>query len=133
MRVAALPALRAQAEGRTGLTGSSRQALWLLGPFLVLGVSCGTARRSEPLVGPPQLNAEQQRGRQVFMEFCNQCHPGGDAGLALAINNKPLPGAAIKLQVRKGVGRMPAFAEDVIPEPDLEPLVSYLSAIRKNR
>jgi mono/diheme cytochrome c family protein len=95
--------------------------------------ACGTARRSEPLVGPPQLSGEQPRGQRVFMEFCNQCHPGGDAGLALAINNKPLPAAAIKLQVRKGVGQMPAFGPDVIPDVDLDPLVSYMGAIRKNR
>ncbi|HEY0709291.1 MAG TPA: cytochrome c [Polyangia bacterium] len=100
--------------------------------FLTLA-GCGTARRSEPLVGPAPLDAEQVRGERVFMEFCHQCHPGGDAGLALAINNKPLPGAAIKLQVRKGVGQMPAFAEDVIPDEALDPLVSYMAAIRKNR
>ncbi|HEY0711777.1 MAG TPA: cytochrome c [Polyangia bacterium] len=101
--------------------------------LLVITAGCGTARRSEPLVGPPNLSAEQTRGERVFMEFCHQCHPGGDAGLALAINNKPLPGAAIKLQVRKGVGHMPAFGADVIPDAELDPLVSYLSAIRKNR
>jgi hypothetical protein len=67
------------------------------------------------------------------MEFCNQFHPGGDAGLALAINDKPLPAAAIKLQVRKGVGQMPAFGPEVIAYQDLDPLVSYIAAIRKNR
>jgi mono/diheme cytochrome c family protein len=84
-------------------------------------------------VGPPPLSPEQTRGERVFMEFCQQCHPGGDAGLALALNNKPLPGAAIKLQVRKGVGDMPAFGPDVISDADLEPLVSYIGALRKSR
>ena len=111
-----------------------RSSKWRLSLAMgLLASACGTARRSEPLVGPPRLTGDQPRGQQVFMEFCNQCHPGGDAGLALAINNKPLPGAAIKLQVRKGVGRMPAFGPEVIPDQDLDPLVSYLAAIRKNR
>jgi mono/diheme cytochrome c family protein len=101
--------------------------------FVLLLAACGTARRSEPLVGPPALGSLESRGQRVFMEFCNQCHPGGDAGLALAINNKPLPGPAIKLQVRKGVGQMPAFGPEVIPDADLDPLVAYLAAIRKNR
>ena len=113
---------------KTQLVGRS-----LLLAAMALGVACGTARRSEPLVGAPQLTGNQRRGEKVFMEYCNQCHPGGDAGLALAINNKPLPGAAIKLQVRKGVGQMPGFGSDVIPDADLESVVSYLAAIRKNR
>jgi mono/diheme cytochrome c family protein len=64
------------------------------------------------------------------MKLCNQCHPGGDAGLAPALNNKPAPAAAIKLQVRKGLGRMPAFDQQVIDDNALDALVSYMLTIR---
>src|SRR5205085_592332 len=90
---------------------------------VALGAACGTARRSEPLVGPPQLASQSERhGQRVFMQLCNQCHPNGEAGLAPALNNRPAPAAAIKLQVRKGLGRMPALpplSEPVDADPAL--------------
>jgi mono/diheme cytochrome c family protein len=93
---------------------------------------CGTARRSEPLVGPPRLaSANEIHGQRVFMQLCNQCHPGGDAGLAPALNNKPAPTPAIKLQVRKGLGRMPAFPESELDSRGLDDLVSYLLKLRR--
>jgi len=103
---------------------------WLtIGTLLVLG--CGTARRSEPLVGPPQLaSAEERHGQRVFMQLCNQCHPGGDAGLAPPLNNKPAPAGVIKLQVRKGLGRMPAFPESQLDGRSLDDLVSYVLRLR---
>jgi mono/diheme cytochrome c family protein len=98
---------------------------------LVVAAGCGSARRSEPLVGafmPP--SPEVARGERVFMANCHQCHPGGEAGLGPAINNKPLPAALIRLQVREGVGAMPAFAKSEIPDGDLDALLAYLKARR---
>jgi mono/diheme cytochrome c family protein len=93
--------------------------------------ACGTARRSEPLVGPPQLaSANEVHGQRLFMQLCNQCHPGGDAGLAPALNSKPAPGPAIKLQVRTGLGRMPAFPERELDSRSLDDLVSYVLRLR---
>jgi mono/diheme cytochrome c family protein len=71
-----------------------------------------------------------QEGRRVFMQFCNGCHPGGEAGVGLALNNKPLPGWAIRYQVRHGLGVMPAFSEEVISDEKLDALESYLLALR---
>jgi mono/diheme cytochrome c family protein len=97
---------------------------------LVAGCS---ARRSEPLVGALEdSSAAVTRGRQVFMASCHACHPGGEAGLAPAINNKPLPGFMIKTQVRLGVGAMPAFSRDEITAEELDDLVTYLKALRRH-
>jgi mono/diheme cytochrome c family protein len=94
-------------------------------------VGCGTARRSEPLVGAPQLaSANEVHGQRLFMQLCNQCHPGGDAGLAPALNNKPAPAPAIKLQVREGLGRMPAFPASELDGRGLDDLVSYVLRLR---
>jgi mono/diheme cytochrome c family protein len=103
---------------------------WLLiGALLTVG--CGTARRSEPLVGAPRLvSAEERHGQRLFMQLCNQCHPGGDSGLAPALNNKPVPAVAIKLQVRKGLGRMPSFPESELDGQSLNDLVSYVLRLR---
>ncbi len=102
-------------------------ALALLGALLSTGCS---ARRSEPVVGPKAFNAAETRGQIVFMHQCNNCHPQGEAGLGPGLNNKPLPAAAIKAQVRAGLGAMPPFPQDRISDPDLDDLVAYLIAVR---
>ena len=107
----------------------SGSALYVV-DFGALG-GCGSARRSEPLVGaftPP--SSDVARGERVFMANCHQCHPGGETGVGPAINDKPLPGFMIKLQVREGVGAMPAFAAHEIPPDDLDALVAYIKARR---
>ena len=108
-------------------------------PGLVIGVAavalaaCGSARRVEPIVGPtPMTTAELANGQIAFMAKCHQCHPKGEAGLAPAINDKPLPGFMIRLQVRAGFGAMPSFPEYEISEAELADIVSYLYALRES-
>ena len=67
------------------------------------------------------------------MAHCHQCHPGGAAGLAPSINDKPLPGFLMRFQVRHGLGAMPSFDEQVIPEPELDALIAYLLELRRQR
>jgi mono/diheme cytochrome c family protein len=94
--------------------------------------ACGPGRRSEAILGPaPLVNHEQLAGQRLYMEFCNQCHPGGDSGLGPALNNKPLPNAAIKLQVRKGIGAMPKFSDTLLTDDQLQAIVEYVVAKRK--
>lgn len=98
----------------------------------VLQAGCGSARRSEPLGNAPQLDSDAElRGRQVFMQNCNQCHVGGAGSLGPGINDKPLPGFAIRMQVRYGFGAMPAFSKEQISDRKLDDLVVYLKALRR--
>lgn len=104
----------------------------LLGSLIFF--SCGTSRRSVPIKGPLENTGEKiVMGRKVFMEYCQQCHPHGEAGLGLAINNKPLPGFMIRFQVRNGLGVMPGFDDSVISDEELGQLVAYLKALRNNK
>jgi len=101
-----------------------------------VGVLCGcaSARRDEPLVGALQLNdANLIAGQRVFMHNCYQCHPGGSAGLGPPLNDKPLPAFAIRTQVRKGIGAMPAFDPQMIPDADLDNVVAYLKTLRQHK
>jgi mono/diheme cytochrome c family protein len=98
----------------------------------LLSLACGPARRREPLASPPALDASSERGRVVFMARCHQCHPGGEAGLGPAINNKPLPDFLKRLQVRRGLGTMPAFPKSEISDEELDDLLAYLRALRRN-
>ena len=66
---------------------------------------CGSARRGLP-VGPPVKTSDPHvaAGQKLFAHYCYACHPGGAGGLGPALNNKPLPAFAIRLQVRHGFG-----------------------------
>ena len=111
-------------------TGSALGSLMILGLVLVAGCS---ARRGEPIVGPlPISEPEIARGHQVFMRECHQCHPGGEAGLGPAINNKPIPGFLIKFQVRTGLGAMPGFSQSEISTEELDHLLDYIKALRNH-
>lgn len=104
----------------------------VLGCLIAVGSSCGSARRGEPLTGRHTLpEAEIALGQRVFDANCAQCHPGGTAGLGPALNNKPLPGWAIRFQVRNGLGVMPAFSGEQISGKELDALVAYLVWLRR--
>ncbi|AKD03081.1 cytochrome c [Pontibacter korlensis] len=104
-------------------------SVWFL--LLLTLNNCGTARRGEPLFEPlTSATPAVAQGEVVFMEYCQKCHPGGTAGLGPAINNKPLPGALMRFQVRNGLGTMPAFKEEVISDQELDHLVAYLKSLK---
>lgn len=109
------------------------RAITAVAAVLVLAgmVACGSARRGEPLTGALRLDEQEARGKLVFDRFCHSCHPGGEAGVGPAINNKPLPGFMIRFQVRHGVGAMPGFPEQAISDDELEAVISYLTALRR--
>lgn len=105
-----------------------------VGVVLVMFFVAGcTARRSEPLRGPVALTtAMQQSGERVFFKHCNNCHPGGEAGLGPSLNDKLAPPVAIKAQVRAGIGQMPALPPDRLSAEELDALVDYLLALRNH-
>ncbi|GAA4348056.1 hypothetical protein GCM10023185_03610 [Hymenobacter saemangeumensis] len=113
-------------------------SLLLLLLALWLAAACTTARRSEPVAARPvPLNdARLARGHLVYMENCQKCHPGGEAGAGPSLNNVPLPGVALRARVRSrafflGVGRMPSFKKNEISSEQLDDLVAYLKALRR--
>jgi mono/diheme cytochrome c family protein len=107
-----------------------RKQLELAISMLTLSLSaCGASRQSPPLQrAPAVLDQQQLAGQRVFMRECNGCHPQGDGGLGPALNDKPVPVVAIKLQVRQGLGAMPAFSDQEITSQELDALVAFMSA-----
>ena len=96
--------------------------------------ACASARRSEPIAGPIPLDAKAAAGQVVFMRNCHVCHPRGEAGVGPALNNKPLPDAAIEVQIRTGVvgaGTMPPFPPEVLSDQEIDQIIAYLTALRK--
>ena len=98
----------------------------------LLCASCGSARRSEPIKGAfATSDPRVEHGRQVWMMKCDRCHPGGEAGLGPATNDKPLPEFLIATQIRTGLGAMPAFTKAEMSDSDVAAVIAYMKAIRR--
>lgn len=117
---------------------AAARALGLFGAAfiaVVLIASSGcSARRGEPIT---RVNVGETpallRGEQAFAANCDACHPHGEGGLGPALNDKPLPGFMMKLQIRAGLGAMPSFSEDEISAGELDDIVAYVKALRSAR
>jgi mono/diheme cytochrome c family protein len=72
---------------------------------------------------------EVKEGEVIFMKYCHSCHPDGEAGLGPSIYY--LPAMPKKFQVRHGLGVMPAFKKELISKNDLNKIMKYLKALKK--
>ena len=100
-------------------------------------LACGCG--SSPARRPNDIPARQLRanprlaeGQRVFMHFCNQCHVGGAAGLGPSLNDKGLAPLIVKVQVRHGLGAMPAFPKRVISDSQLDDVTRYLHYLHQH-
>jgi mono/diheme cytochrome c family protein len=100
--------------------------------LVIVCTGCGTARRRPPLAAPPALNQQAAAGQLAFMEKCNKCHPGGEAGLGPALNDKPFPDFLKRFQVRHGLGVMPHFPKEALSDEQLDGILEYLKALHEN-
>lgn len=88
-----------------------------LGLAALATAACGSARRGEPLAGAlVTTESSQDRGRLVFMQNCYKCHPGGEAGVGPALNNKHVRKAKVHYAALKG--------------KELQDLMAYLAVLR---
>lgn len=114
------------------MSRSSRSVLAAFALAAAALAACATAHRGEPFTTPvPTRAPEEALGEEVFMRHCQSCHPGGEAGLAPALHDRALPAPMIRMQVRVGMGAMPAFNEDVITDDELDALITYLLLARR--
>lgn len=99
-----------------------------------LFIAACSVRRSVPIEGPLPLEDPQVvSGQVLFMSNCQKCHPMGESGLGLAINSNPAPKFVKRFQVRHGLGVMPSFTKSEISNDELDDILSYLKALRKNK
>jgi mono/diheme cytochrome c family protein len=117
---------------RIGGIGTAGMLLVTSMMCLNIGCTSGTARRDDLVAAPLNTdNGKIAAGRAIFAANCNECHPGGAAGLGPSLNNRPLlMGITIKRQVRRGYGAMPKFSERRISNAQLDALVGYVEAMR---
>lgn len=99
--------------------------------LLLVCVGC-QGRHAAPLRTSPLVldTVEERQGELAFMAHCNQCHPGTNAGVGPSPTRLPQPDWSVRLQVRWGLGAMPAFSKTELPDEDLEAIIAYLRAVR---
>jgi mono/diheme cytochrome c family protein len=98
--------------------------------IILMMAGCGT-KLMLPAEGEQLVQSEfAVAGKEIFMQYCNRCHPAGNAGLGPSIINKPLPGFLIRMQVRRGFGVMPSFAKENLSNDELDKLVAYIKEVR---
>lgn len=104
-------------------------AILILAPVL-FSLSC-KSRKEAPYITPLEnASIEVQEGKLLFHNYCNKCHPDGTAGLGPSIINKPLPDFLIRFQIRNGLGVMPAFKKEYLPDEDVKKIISYINALQ---
>ncbi len=72
----------------------------------------------------------ERRGERLFYKHCSRCHPGGEAGLGPALNDKPLPELAIETQIRQGLGAMPAFDGHHLSDAEVDAIAKFVVDLR---
>lgn len=101
-----------------------QKLLLILGAGLSIS-ACNKPPRTNDL---PETEAVQQ-GQVLYMEYCQKCHPDGEAGLGPSVYY--VPDFAKRFQVRHGLGAMPDFDESVISDEELDKIVLYLKYLGK--
>jgi mono/diheme cytochrome c family protein len=112
----------------------AKTCCFILSLVIFAAIGCGTVRRGEPMTAVREWkDPAVQRGEVQFAKNCHQCHPGGEGGLGPGLNDKPAPVWLMKTQVRLGLGRMPGFNDEQISSEQLDDLMAYVIAVRKER
>lgn len=86
-----------------------------------------TDKSAAYVTDPPALNEQEKAGERIFMQNCQRCHPQGDAGLGPSIHWSPA--FAKRFQIRHGLGAMPSFDKEHLPEKEMDQLIAYLKAL----
>ena len=95
---------------------------------LIFAAACAGPSPDTTVLDPIELaSAQEKHGQVLFMRFCHSCHPDGEAGLGPSIHAVPAPGFLQRVQVRAGMGEMPAFHDDLISDEDLDAIIAYLN------
>lgn len=96
-------------------------------------LSCAS-RKSEAVKQKEFVTSDHpgvKNGEQVYMKYCQKCHPGGEAGLGPGINSNPAPQFVKRFQMRHGLGVMPSFKSEEISSKDLKDISRYLKAWKR--
>lgn len=111
-----------------------------MGKNLILGVAIGALAIAYGCAGSssggttaysledfeyPLTSTDVQGGSELYAEFCEGCHPGGEKGDGPKIAGAMVSPAEMRWKVRSGGDDMPAFGPDKISKAQLDALLAY--------
>jgi mono/diheme cytochrome c family protein len=103
----------------------------LAGIFLQVGCAHKGAGPSATAPSPtPHNNSQLAQGQRTFMQYCNQCHVGGNGGVGPSFNDKWMPAFFIRFKVRHGIGKMPRFSERALSDTQLQDVIQYIGYMK---
>jgi mono/diheme cytochrome c family protein len=104
--------------------------------FGFLVVSCSARRVEKEWTTSEADDPLTKKGRLIFKNNCQRCHPNGEAGAGPPLNSIRLPGFLIKARVRSRAfllwaGRMPAFDKHEISRSELQSLIHFMKVMER--
>lgn len=113
---------------------------WCLGLGVLLTVGCGGGSEKpegEKSAGGeaagyegPIASTDAAHGKQVFANFCDDCHPDGGSDVGPSLIETPHTPPRIRQQIREGSGKMRPFSEKRLSNEDVEAILAYLDSIK---
>jgi mono/diheme cytochrome c family protein len=112
-------------------------AIVILAFAVIMIAACGTQRRMD-VYKPGNEDQAITLGRTVYKTHCDKCHPNGEAGVGLPLNNIYLPGFVTRYRVRSRsmllwLGKMPAFKQHEISKEEMDNLIAYLKHMHHSK
>ena len=114
------------------------RSLTLLFLLLLFLWACGAQRRLDSTANLATEKTDVSQGRVIYKMMCDKCHPGGEAGVGLPVNNASLPGFLIRYRIRHRsfllwMGKMPAFDKSEISGKEMDQLISYIKHLHHSK
>jgi mono/diheme cytochrome c family protein len=99
-------------------------------------IACEAERHNHSIEAKPsseeKITAQYQnediykKGQNIYRQYCNHCHPGGEDGVGPSLKGKDLSEDKLRLQIRDGIGSMPPFTEKQISKVEMDALIHYI-------
>jgi mono/diheme cytochrome c family protein len=77
----------------------------------------------------PIASTDAAHGKEVFDNFCGDCHPDGGEDVGPSLIATPHTPARLRKQIREGGGKMRPFAEARLSKDDMEAILAWLASV----
>ncbi|MGB5810666.1 MAG: cytochrome c [Polyangiales bacterium] len=108
--------------------------LGLMIGMIALSFGCSSSGSTTPIdvevFEYPMVSSDAAAGEQVYVTFCEGCHPNGMEGDGPAIVGEMLTPAQMRWRVRSGEGDMPAFDASKISKTELDDVLAYTATFQ---
>jgi mono/diheme cytochrome c family protein len=77
----------------------------------------------------PIASTDIAHGKEVFDNFCGDCHPDGGKDVGPSLIAAPHTPARLRKQIREGGGKMRPFSEQRLSKDDMEAILAWLASV----